>query len=525
MKCLNLFVCRRNGRGRLLNVARDEVLRCRTNAPFRGERERRIGAAGGGPGRNPSRAFRKAALLLCLVLVAGGAGGAELSGPQAIPRVRLPDYKTIKLDNGLRLMVMERHGLPLVSFHWLMKSGGSLGDAPGQEGLASLTAELLRKGTQTRSADQISEALDFVGAQFDAGASLEYASGSAEFVRKDLELAVDLVSDTLLHPSFPRDEVDKMIKQDIDGIKEAKAIPQRVIGSYYEGFLYQPHPYGRPVSGTETSLSKIRREDIASFHASHYVPNELILAVAGDFSTPELEARLRDKFAAWKPGTAAQPELKEPPRFEGRRALMVDKPDATQTFFQFGNLGLARTNQDWVAVQVVNTLFGGRFTSMINSELRIKSGLTYGANSRFGARQLPGPFVISSFTPNESSGRALDLALEVLQALHEKGLTAEQLQSAKTYIEGQFGPSLQTTDQLAQTLCELEFYGLGRQYIDTLFDRVDAVTLADARRVIAAYFPLKDLAFVFLGRAAVIEPVARKLASDLQRKTITAAGF
>jgi predicted Zn-dependent peptidase len=485
MKCLNLFMCSRSGQGRLRSVA----------------------------------------LLLCLVVAASRAAGAELSEPEQIARVRLPDYKTIKLDDGLTLLLMERHALPLVSFHWLMKSGGALCDAPGQEGLASLTAKLLRKGTQSRSADQISETLDFVGAEFDAGASLEYASGSAEFVTKDLELAVDLVSDTLLHPSFPPEEADKMIKQDIDGIKEAKAIPQQVIGRYYEGFLCQPHLYGRPVSGTETSLSKIRRQDIAGFHATHYVPNELILAVVGDFSTSELEARLRDKFAAWKPGTVARPDLKEPPRFKGRRALIVDKPDATQTFFEFGNIGLARTNRDWVAVQVVNTLFGGRFTSMINSELRIKSGLTYGANSRFSARQLPGPFVISSFTPNESSGRALDLALEVLAALHEKGLTAEQLQSAKTYIEGQFGPSLQTNDQLAQTLCELEFYGLGRQYIDTLFDRVDAVTLADAGRVIAACFPLKDLAFVFLGRAAVIEPVARKLASDLQKKTITAPGF
>lgn len=471
------------------------------------------------------RRLRSAALLLCVVLAAGRVAGGDSSEREEIAKVRLPAYKTIKLDNGLILMLMERHALPLVNFHWLMKSGGALFDTPGQEGLASLTAKLLRKGTLSRSADQVSEALDFVGAEFDAGASLEYASGSAEFVSKDLELAVDLVSDTLLHPSFPPEEADKLIKQDIDGIKEAKAVPQQVIGRYYEGFLFQPHLYGRPVSGTETSLSRIRREDIAGFHATHYVPNELILAVAGDFSTPELEARLRDKFAAWKPGTVARPELKEPHRLEGRRALIVDKPDATQTFFQFGNVGLARTNRDWIAVQVVNTLFGGRFTSMINSELRIKSGLTYGANSRFGSRQLPGPFVISSFTPNESSGRALDLALGVLQALHEEDLTPGQLQSAKTYIKGQFGPTLQTNDQLAQTLCELDFYGLGPQYIDTFFDRIDAVTLADARRVIAAYFPLKDLAFVFLGRTAVIEPVAGKLASDVRKKPITAAGF
>ena len=328
-----------------------------------------------------------------------------------------------------------------------------------------------------------------------------------------------------MHPSFPAEEADKMIEQDIDGIKEAKAVPEQVIGLYFDAFLWQSHPYGRPAGGTETSLSKIARQDIAAFYTAHYFPNELLLAVAGDFSSSEMEAKLRDKFAAWKPGTVAHPELKDPSPVHGRRALIVDKPDATQTFFRFGDIGLARTNQDWVAVQVVNTLFGGRFTSMINSELRIKSGLTYGASSFFTPRQLPGAFVISSFTPNESTGRALHLALQVLQTLHDTGLTPEQLQSAKTYIKGQFGPTLQTNDQLAQTLCELEFYGLGSQYINTFFDRIDAVTLDDARRVIATRFPLKDLAFVFLGRADVIEPVARKLAADIQKKPITAPGF
>jgi predicted Zn-dependent peptidase len=473
---------------------------------------------------NPHRSLNLA-LLSCLILAALPAPGRQASGPEEIAKVRLPDYNTIKLENGLTLFLMERHALPLVSFHWLMKSGGALCDPPNQEGLASLTAKLLRKGTQSKSADQLSEALDFVGAEFDARASLEYSSGSAEFVKKDLDLALDLLSDTLMHPSFPAEEADKMIKQDIDGIKEAKAVPEQVIGLYFEAFLWQSHPYARPAGGTETSLSKIARQDIAAFYAAHYLPNELLLAVAGDFSSSEMEAKLRDKFAAWKPGTVAHPELKAPPPVRGRRALIVDKPDATQTFFRFGDIGLARTNQDWVAVQVVNTLFGGRFTSMINSELRIKSGLTYGASSFFTPRQLPGAFVISSFTPNESTGRALDLALQVLQTLHDTGLTPEQLHSAKTYIKGQFGPTLQTNDQLAQTLCELEFYGLGSQYINTFFDRIDAVTLDDARRVIATRFPLKDLAFVFLGRADVIEPVARKLAADIQKKPITAPGF
>jgi zinc protease len=443
---------------------------------------------------------------------------------QSDSRVEMPSFQTVKLDNGLTLFLMERHQLPLVSFHWVLKSGGYICDPPGRDGLALLTAQLLRKGTGARTADQISQALDFVGASFNARSMLEYSVGSAEFVKKDLDLAVELLSDLLLHPTFPAEEVSKLVEQEVDGIKEAKEVPNRVIDRYYQHFLFGAHPYGRS-GGTEMTLTNITRQDIVDFYQSHYVPNELLLAVVGDFSVSELLAQLRAKFGAWASRPVAMPELKSPPRVQGRHALVVDKPDATQTFFRVGNVGLARTNADWVAVRVVNTLFGGRFTSMINTALRIDSGLTYGASSSFAARQLPGSFGISSFTPNPKTSQALDLTLEVLKKLHDKGITAEQLQSAKNYIKGQFGPTLETNDQLADMLCELAFYGLGPEYINTLFERIDAVSLADAQRIIKTYYPEDNLDFVFIGQAAVIEPVAKKLASDVQKKSILEPGF
>jgi zinc protease len=143
-----------------------------------------------------------------------------------------------------------------------MKTGGSIGDPPAQEGLASLTTELLRKGTESRTADQISDALDFVGATWAASASHDYAAGSCECVKKDLDLMLDLVSDLLLHPTFPAEEVSKLIEQEADGIKEQKGLPGEVIGRYYDQFLFGTHPYGRPAEGTETSLRSLKREDV-----------------------------------------------------------------------------------------------------------------------------------------------------------------------------------------------------------------------------------------------------------------------
>jgi zinc protease len=465
-------------------------------------------------------------LLACLPLATTPGVAAETSANSSeIASVRLPEYRTVKLDNGLTLLLMERHQLPLVSFRWSMNSAGAVCDPAGREGLAMLTASLLRKGTQSRSAEQIAAAVDFVGGSLDAGAAREYAFGTAEFVKKDIDLALDLVSDTLIHPSFPADELDKMIKQEVDGIKDDKTVPGQVIERYYESFLFGTHPYGHIPGGTETSLPRITREQVLDFHANHYVPNQLILAVVGDFSTAAVEASLREKFRSWQAKLLSLPEIAAAPRVRERRVLLVEKPDATQTFFRFGDVALARANQDWVTVQVVNTLFGGRFTSMINTVLRIDSGLTYHANSYFEARRLPGSFSLVAYTQNEATGRALDMALEVLKRLHEKGLSPDQLQSVKTYIKGQFGPTLQTNDQLGKVLCDLQFYGLGPDYINTYFERIDAMTLADANRVIAKYFPSDNLAFVLIGQSATIEPVAKKLASQISKKSINDPGF
>src|SRR5512137_2213345 len=173
---------------------------------------------------------RSFSLACALLLVAGWTALSPLHLSGAEPaKFTLPAYTTRKLDNGVTLLLMERHQLPLVSFVWIMKAGGAIRDPAGCEGLAYLTAQLLRKGTQSRSAEKISEELDFVGASFEASAAHDYASGSAEFVSKDMDLAVDLLADLLMHPVFPEDEVNKLIKQEVDGIAEAKEVPNQVL--------------------------------------------------------------------------------------------------------------------------------------------------------------------------------------------------------------------------------------------------------------------------------------------------------
>ena len=438
--------------------------------------------------------------------------------------LKLPPHKKVKLKNGLTVILMEQKEVPIISFNFIVKSG-SVADPAGKEGLATMTAGLLRKGTKARTADQISNELDFVGGTLGAGANYDYTVGTAEFVKKDIAKGLDLLSDVLLNPTFPQDEVAKLQRQRIDAVKAAKDEASGVIGSYYASFLFGTHPYARPSGGDEKSLAAITRGDVERFYQTYYTPSNTTLAVVGDFNAPEMEAMLNAKFGAWPAKAAPAVSLSDAAPATGKRLLLVDKPDSTQTFYQIGNIGVPRTNADRVMIEVVNTLFGGRFTSMLNTELRIKTGLTYGARSSFDMRKTRGPFTISTYTRNEKTVEAIDLTLEILKRLHEKGITEEELKSAKEYIKGQFPPRIETSDQLAALLTQLDFYGLDENEINSYYAKIDAMTLADARRIIKEYYPLDNLVFVLIGKASEIEPVIKKYAPTLSKKSINETGF
>ncbi len=465
---------------------------------------------------------RKGKAFLLMFMLAGWVlpVAAQNSGGE----LKLPPYKKVKLQNGLTLLLMEQHEVPLVSFHAAIRAG-AVSDPAGKEGIASVTAGLLRKGTKSRTADQLSAELDFIGAVLNAGAGTDSSNVSAEFVKKDLVKGLDLLADVMLSAIFPQDEVTKLLKQRLDGVKSAKDQAQGVIGQYYNSYLFGKHPYARPTAGDESSLATISRDDIVKFYESNYVPGNTILAAVGDFQTADMEKILTSKFSAWPAKQVTSQRVGDAPPAQGKRLLLVDKPDATQTFFRIGNVGIARTSPDRVGIEVVNTLFGGRFTSWLSTELRIKNGLTYGASSFFDERVGRGPFAISSFTPNATTERCIDLALEVLNRLHEQGITEAELKSAKAYIKGQFPPSIETSDQLAREIAELEFYGLDEREINTFSEKIDAMTLADTKRIIQQYFPLDNLVFVLIGKANEIEAVAKKYAPKMDAKSISQPGF
>jgi len=427
------------------------------------------------------------------------------------PGVRLPAFERFTLANGAVVALMEKHDTPLISLAADVR-GGSIGDPAGKEGTAALFAQLIQKGAGTRNSAQFAEAIESVGGSIGAGASTESVSVSASFMARDAGLMIELVSDALLRPRLAPDEFAKVRALAIQGIAAAKdSDPRALIAEYGDAWLFHGHPYGRATDGTESTLAGVTLEDVKRFYAEQVGGDRLILAVVGDFSAAEMRRKLEAAFGGWRKAGAPLPQAPPPQRLQGRKVLLVDKPGATQTYFWLGNVGASRTDPDRTRQSVVNNVFGGSYTSMLNTELRIKSGLTYGAKSVFNRAAQPAAFSIESYTQTEKTVEAIDLALATLDRLHHDGLDAAKVASSQAYLLGQFPPTIETNGQLAGRLTDLIFYGLGPEDVDDYAGRVQAVDVDSAKTTIAASFPAaQDLAIVLIGDAAKIGDAVKK---------------
>ncbi|HYH99829.1 pitrilysin family protein [Hyalangium sp.] len=456
----------------------------------------------------------KLALAVLLATTVAGAQGtrpAEPAKPGTPRGVQLPKATVIELKNGARLILAEKRDVPLVSFSaWLR--GGALGAPQGKEGLAWLTGELLLKGAGKRDARQFAEAVDGAGAELNVTAMREALLVDGQFLARDTALMVELLSDVLMRPRFEPGEFDKMRDRRVSELAAAKdGDPRGLMGLYFLAFHFAGHPYGRPVIGSETSLSTLTREDVQSYAKAQLGGDRLILSVVGDFDVKQLASRLEAALGGWTRAEAPAPVAPPTSVANGRRVLLVDKPDATQTYFWFGNTGIARNDPDRVDVTLANTLLGGRFTSLLNTELRVKTGLSYGANSTVLRETQPGVVSISSYTKTESTGRALDLALEVLTRYRREGMDDAALASTKAFVLGQFPNSLETSAQIAMKLSELAFYGLDAKDVDGFASDVMGASRERIRQVTQRVMPAPEhLTLVLIGKASAIRDVARR---------------
>jgi zinc protease len=425
--------------------------------------------------------------------------------------VKTPPFERVQLANGTVLLLMERHDVPLIQFDARIRGGGAL-DPSDRSGVASLLASLLEKGAGERDSLTFAQTVASVGGAIQTDASVEAIVVNGSVLARDRKLMVELLADMLQRPQLDESELQALRARRIEFIRAAKDSDLSELLPIYGGAaLFADHPYGNSVVGSEESLAKITSADVRKYYEEHVGGDRLILSVAGDFDTREMKRLLTSAFSNWRKASASLPEIPAPRRVTGRRVLLVDAPESVQSYFWIGNVGVARSDPRRAPIEVVNTLFGGRFTSMLNSELRIRTGLSYGARSRFDRLQQPGSWTMTSFTRTETTIEAIDLAFATLDRLHADGLDETSLASSKTYVLGQFPLGLETAAQWAGQLSTLELYGLSTSYIDDYAKALNAVQLADTKRVIAEVFPKSDeVLLVVIGKADALRETLKK---------------
>ncbi len=445
-----------------------------------------------------------AAILFAVLLAATQVATAE-SG------VKVPRFERVQLPNGTVLILTERHDVPLMAFEAVVR-GGASADPDNASGTASLLAGLLDKGAGKRDALAFASAVSAVGGVISASADIESITVSGSFLAKDQALAVELLADVLQRPQLAPEQFDSVRARQIEFIRAAKDSQLEGLTPVYgTAALFGNHPYGKPAMGSEAGLATITHADLKRYYDDQFGADRLIISVAGDFKTSAMKQLLTKAFGGWHKAKAALPTIAPAPASKGRRVILIDAPESVQSYFWIGNVGVARTFPQRAPLDVVNTLFGGRFTSMLNSELRVRTGLSYGARSRFERLAQPGTWQMTSYTRTETTIEAIDLALSVLDRLHEQSPEPEMLASGKAYVQGQFPLGLETAAQWASALADLEFYGLDRRYIDDYSAELSAVSAADVRRITSEVFPTSDnVTLVVIGQAAAIRDSLRK---------------
>ncbi len=423
---------------------------------------------------------------------------------------KLPAYQKFTLKNGLTIYLMEQHEVPMVNVSVILPAGAIYDN--DKAGLASITATSLKHGTKNYPKAKLDEELDFIGASVNTYASKESAGLTAEFAAKDKDKVLAIINELLTAPVFDTAEFSKEKKRTLLRLDQAKESPRSVIGSYFDKFLYGDHAYGNIVSGTVASVSALVPGDTKEFYKENYIPNGAAISIVGDFNSKEMKGIVTKLFSGWKQGKQANAAIASKPITKpgDNRVLLINKDDAKETTFLIGAPGISRNNPDYVAIDVINTLFGGRFTSMLNDELRVNTGLTYGANSRFSPLKNGGTFMISTFTASKTTEPAIDKALEVLNKLHKDGVDEQSLTSARNYVKGQFPPRYETSGQLSNLLTQMFWYNFNESYINNFQKNVDGLTVEKAKDIIAKYFPKDKLQFIMVGKSSEIKKIIEK---------------
>ena len=426
------------------------------------------------------------------------------------PALVMPAVVRRELPNGLQIVMVERHNLPLADFVLLVRTGTEA-DPPGKPGVSSLTADLLSRGTATRSATAIAEQQALLGVSLRAASTWDQTTVSLHTPIAQLDSALALFADVALHPAFAPAEVDRAKKERVTRLIELGDRGPFVAARAFDAILYGPNqPYGRQELGTESSIPAITRQDLRTTYAAAFQPRNTVLIVTGDVKPDDVERRARALFSGWTPegpaatGSAAPPAATAPAASGPATIYVINKPDAPQSSIRMGSIGVARSTPDYFPLIVLNSALGGAFTSRLNQNLRETHGYTYGAFSDFDMRREAGPFIAEAEVVSAKTDSSLLEFMHELRAIHDT-MPAAELSKTKRYLQLQLPGEFESTSDIASDLIPVVLYGLPDDFYTTYQLRVAAVTQADVQRVAQRYIDSGKLTIVVVGDRRSIE--------------------
>ncbi len=442
------------------------------------------------------------------------------SPPLWSSNVKLPPVTRAIWENGVRVVLMEYRRAPTLEVMALFPGGSSV-DPTGKAGVAALTAQLLRRGTEKRTAPQLAEEIEFLGGSLDAGADEDRLTISLSVLSKDADAGLDLFADVIRRSTFPADELERQRQLYLSSLQSLSECPGALLSRVAAEVVYAGHPYG--VMPTITSVKAVTREDLLTYARCFIVPNRMILVAVGDFKTAHMLAQLRARFGDWQRQEREAPAELHFPQPSSRRVVLIDKPGATQTHAQWTRLAFPRQHPDYFAAHIAETMLGGGFTSRLTEEIRVKRSLTYGIGSSFDLRLWGGNFNVSTFTKIETTRALIDATNAVLRRTAEKGFTAAELKKVQGYLSGLFAIHVQTPEALAGELTDVALYGLPNDYLQTYLSKLRAVTLADANRIARAYCAPDKLSLVLVAPAAKIKEQLKGM-GDVETRAVETVG-
>jgi zinc protease len=451
--------------------------------------------------------------ILTSAISAFAIGGTETPPPPAAPaEPHFAQPQETKLDNGLRVIVASRPGLPLVAAQVVIPIGAEA-DPSDLAGTASMTGTLLTKGTESMSAPQIAEAIESLGGDISSGSGWDASSASLLIMSNKLDTGLTILADVVLHPAFKEEEIERVRKQRLDGLRVAMQQPGSVSGYVAERVVFGAGEYGHAAAGTIESIQKMRRDDIVGFYTRHYAPRNAALVMVGDITLDRAKEYAQKFFGSWKGTTEPTNDTSSGADWKPHN-VVVDMPQAGQASVGVAKPAIKRDSPDYYAGLVANAALGNGFISRLNREIRIKRGLSYGAHSSLDARRDVGPFTASAQTKNESAAEVAKLLIGEMKRLVDEPVQGEELKSRQAVLTGSYARSLETNEGFAEKLVTLAAYGLPLEKINQFIPKVNGVTSEEVTGFARNHFSTPSL--IVAGKAPAFLDALKKDFGDVK---------